>query len=80
MCCNGNLPEPASTRLFTPPATKLVVTVAEAAAMLGVSRSTAYEAVRAGSIPYIKVGRRVLIPIARLMQMVGGEDAPQRKG
>ena len=47
------------------------VTVEEAGAILGVSRSVAYEAANAGSIPAIRVGRRLLIPVARLRALLG---------
>ena len=38
------------------------VTVTEAARILGISRTTAYEAVRDGSLRSIRVRRRILIP------------------
>ena len=43
----------------TNPAT---MTVAQAATMLGISRSSAYECVRLGAIPSIRLGRRIVIP------------------
>lgn len=42
------------------------LTVAEAAACLGVSRNTAYEAIRRGTVPSIRLGRRILIPTQAL--------------
>ena len=42
------------------------LTVSEAAALLGIGRNTAYEGVRRGQIPAIKIGRRLLIPRAAL--------------
>lgn len=42
------------------------LTVAEAAACLGISRNTAYDAVRRGTVPSIRVGRRILIPTQAL--------------
>ena len=42
------------------------LTVAEAAACLGISRNTAYDAVRRGTVPSIRVGRRILIPAQAL--------------
>jgi len=41
---------------------KDVVTVRELAAMLDVGRNTAYELVRAGIVPSIKIGRQIRIP------------------
>jgi excisionase family DNA binding protein len=39
------------------------VSVDEAAARLGCERKTIYGAIRAGEIPHIRIGRRLLIPI-----------------
>lgn len=39
----------------------MAVSVDEAAVLLGISRGLAYEAVRTGQIPSVKVGRRILI-------------------
>ena len=38
------------------------MTVTETATMLGISRSSAYECVRLGSIPSIRLGRRIVVP------------------
>jgi excisionase family DNA binding protein len=38
------------------------MTVTETAAVLGISRSSAYECVRIGSIPSIRLGRRIVVP------------------
>ncbi len=46
-------PEPLDRRTFT---------VREAAQVLGIGRDAAYAAVQAGTIPSIRVGRRVVIP------------------
>jgi excisionase family DNA binding protein len=58
---------------------RLTLTVEEAAATLGISRAFAYEAVRRGEIPSIKIGRRVLVPraaLARLLDGATGDDQP----
>ena len=49
---------------------RLVLTVPEVAAMLGLSRNGAYEAVAAGQIPSIRIGRRVLVPRAALQRLL----------
>jgi excisionase family DNA binding protein len=57
----------------------MTVTVPEAARLLGVSRMSAYTAVRIGEIPSIRIGRRVLVPRAaldRLLGVAGGGDRP----
>ena len=46
------------------------VTVTEAAKVLGVSRNKAYEAARRGEIPTIKIGHRILVPVAALERML----------
>ena len=45
-------------------------TIEEVAEILGIGRSSAYQAVRAGDIPTIKVGRRLLVPRAALERML----------
>ncbi len=55
---------------------RLTLTVEEAATVLGVSRAFAYEAVRRGDIPAIKIGRRILVPktaLHRLLDSVNDE-------
>ena len=42
-----------------------------AARLLGISRSAGYRAVASGQIPTIRIGRRLLVPIARLHQLLG---------
>ena len=56
-----------------------VLTVEEAAVVLRLSRGTAYQAVRRGDIPTIRIGRRLLVPRARLMAMLTG-DAQKAEG
>jgi excisionase family DNA binding protein len=51
----------------------LTLTVEEAAKLLGVSRGTAYEAARRGELPTIRLGRRLLVPRARLYELVGAD-------
>jgi excisionase family DNA binding protein len=55
--------------------TRLTLTVEEAAAALGISRAFAYEAVRRGEIPSIRIGRRVLVPRAALGKLLDGASA-----
>jgi len=49
---------------------RLCITVPEAAAMLGVSRNFAYEMVKQGQLPVIRLGKRLPIPRTRLQRMV----------
>jgi excisionase family DNA binding protein len=45
---------------------RAVLTVEEVAAVLGISRGLAYAAVREGHLPHIRIGRRILVPVAAL--------------
>ena len=49
----------------------LTMSVSDAAILLGVSRSAAYRAAKAGQIPTITFGRRLLVPTCRLLEMLG---------
>ena len=54
-----------------PMPTKLTYTVPEAATLLGISRTTAYQCVRRGEIPCLTLGRRILITRAQLEHLLG---------
>ncbi|TAK30440.1 MAG: DNA-binding protein [Chloroflexota bacterium] len=47
-----------------------VLTIEEAAKLLGLGRNGAYEAVRRGDVPSIKIGRRLFVPKAALQRML----------
>lgn len=51
-----------------------VYTVEQVAGILGMGRSTAYDAVRRGEIPHLRVGRRVLVSRAMLDRWLGESD------
>ncbi len=57
---------------------KYTGTVDEAAEVLGVSRNSAYEGVKEGSIPSTRVGKRILVLWGPLMRKLGAgdEEAP----
>lgn len=64
---------------------RAVITVEEAATLIGVGRSAAYEAARRGELPIRRVGRRLLVPVPALLQWLGhrpqsaeGEDPHRR--
>ena len=46
------------------------MTVEEAAEFLRISRLSAYQAVKKGDIPIIRIGRRILIPVVALEKML----------
>ncbi len=52
-----------------------VVTLNEAAAILRISRGSAYEAAKRKEIPTIRIGRRLLVPAAALERMLAGDTA-----
>lgn len=52
---------------------RLTFTVEEAAQLLGIGRTHAFEMARRGELPTIRLGRRILIPKSRLMQMLEGQ-------
>ena len=41
---------------------RTIITIKEMSTILGIGRNTAYEAVKKGEIPSVKVGRRILVP------------------
>lgn len=48
-----------------------VLTVERAGQLLGLGRTAAYEAVNRGEIPIIRLGRRVVVPTARVLALLG---------
>jgi len=58
---------------------RLTWTVKETAAILGLSKNSAYQGVLAGEIPHIKVGKRILVPCQALERMLN-EAAMKRRG
>ncbi len=59
--------------------TRQTLTVAEAAKALGVGRNSAYEAVRRGDLPVIRLGRRYVVPRAALERLLAGETRPKHE-
>ena len=54
---------------------RATLTVEEAAELLGIGRSNAYQSVRDGSIPSIRLGKRIVVPVAALERLLnnGGQ-------
>jgi excisionase family DNA binding protein len=46
------------------------MTVEEAAAMLGISRASAYECARRGELPVLRFGRHIVVPTAALRRLL----------
>jgi len=51
--------------------------VEEAARLLGIGRSTAYEAARRQELPTLRIGRRLLVPVPQLLALLRGPLAEQ---
>lgn len=50
--------------------TKAVLSVAEAAIVLGISRTLAYELANKGELPILRLGKRMLIPRVAIEKML----------
>lgn len=48
----------------------MLVSINDAAKLLGLGRSTIYRLLREGKLEFLKIGRRTLIPAASLEQLV----------
>lgn len=48
-------------------------TIEEAAKVLGIGRNQAYEAARRGDLPTLRIGKRILVPVAALERLLAGE-------
>ena len=47
------------------------LTVEQAAKILGIGRSPAYELVHTGDIPSLRLGRRIVVPVAQFAERLG---------
>jgi excisionase family DNA binding protein len=59
-------------------ARRATISVDEAAALLGIGRSAAYEAARRGQLPTRRLGRRLFVPVPALLEWLGLSAAPDR--
>jgi excisionase family DNA binding protein len=48
-----------------------LLSVEQACELLGVSRSVGYRAAASGDLPTMRLGRRVYVPTARLLELLG---------
>lgn len=55
------------------------ISIPEAGKLLGLERSTAYDAAKRGDIPILKIGRRKVVPTARLLDLLGLDPSNSRK-
>ena len=54
------------------------ISVERAGELLGISRRSAYRAAANGELPSVKLGRRILVPTARLLALLGADEADSR--
>ena len=54
---------------------RLTYTLAEAATRLGISTWLAYEAAHRGELPVCRIGRRMLVPRAALLRLLGQDPS-----
>lgn len=47
-----------------------ILTVEQTAKLLGISRGLAFAAVRAGEIPHVRIGRRIIVPRDELLRFL----------
>jgi len=53
---------------------RATISVSDAAALLGISRNTAYDAARSGQLPILRLGHRLLVPVPALLRMLESEE------
>lgn len=56
------------------PADRLTLTADETGKLLGLSRGLTYQAIHDGQIPSIRIGRRILVPVAQLERLLEQSD------
>ena len=59
-----------NTPVLPDPTVEPTVSVERAGAIFGISRASAYGAVHDGSIPSIRLGRRLVVPSAAILRML----------
>lgn len=57
--------------------TRLTRKPEEAAPMLGIGRPAVYALIRSGELRHVKVGRKILIPLAAIEEFLGGTHTRQ---
>lgn len=50
---------------------KATITIEQAAQVIGVGRTAAYDAARRGELPTRRLGRRLLVPVPALLAFLG---------
>lgn len=53
---------------------RLTCTVPEAARLLGIGRDAAYRAATTGTLPTLRLGRRLVVPVPKLLALLGATN------
>ena len=74
-------PRGGEARALTAPSSrKLTLTVEEAATLIGISRAQAYRCVRRGQLRAVQLGRRIVVPVVAIEELlstsINPDDAP----
>lgn len=56
---------------------RMVLTVPEVAEALSLSRNGAYAMAKAGQIPAVRIGKRIVVPRAQFDKLLAGEWTPK---
>ncbi len=56
---------------------RLTITVVEAARYYGIGKSAAYDAARRGEIPTLRLGSRLVVPVAAMLRQLGVEASAE---
>jgi excisionase family DNA binding protein len=56
---------------------RMTISVPDAGKRLGIGRNAAYEAARRGEIPIIRLGKRMVVPVAAFERMLSVESKSQ---
>ena len=55
----------------------LMLSVAEVASVLGISRAGAYELARSNSFPALKIGNRIVVPKDKFLAWIDANSGPK---
>lgn len=59
---------------------RATIDIASAAHLIGISKQSAYVAVRAGELPSLKIGGRIVVPVVPLKKLLGlDSDGPTQE-
>jgi excisionase family DNA binding protein len=68
----GSVTDSVRERLLGAARGRAVISIVEAADLLDIPRTCAYDSAKRGTLPSIRLGRRIVVPIAALEKMLLG--------